>query len=515
LGFALAAGGRATDQYCGEPQVEKRQGMSTAELRIEEQTLLSQARFEPVWSAAAANRRRIVPALFGLGVTLADVALVAGAFMLAYLARFAADETVPMLGLDRYIRLAMLEGLLASMLFATHGLYAFERPQSWAPRLRAIVSSSATALVIAITASYFLGDQAFSRLWLASGWVASIAAIAIWRAAAHRLYEGLRDGLAVTNRVLIVGANRLGRKLAEEIRDTRQVVGFVDNGSDLERLDRPLLGPIAQLEELVQAHTVDELIIALPGNRREQVSRVLSRGFRRHVQVKLLPEMSELLPERFEVHQLGGRHYIGFVPAAAVSWAKRAVDLVLVGLGVIAIAPLLTTIAVAIKLDSAGPVFYRQQRVGKDGRLFSILKFRSMCIDADKRLAALRQHNEATGPLFKMKQDPRVTRVGAFLRRWSLDELPQLLNVLRGEMSLVGPRPPLPSEVAEYEDWQLGRLRAVPGLTGLWQVSGRSEVPFHDMVRLDLHYIRNWSLGLDLEILLRTIPAVLTNRGAY
>jgi lipopolysaccharide/colanic/teichoic acid biosynthesis glycosyltransferase len=170
---------------------------------------------------------------------------------------------------------------------------------------------------------------------------------------------------------------------------------------------------------------------------------------------------------------------------------------------------------VAIKLDSPGPMFYRQQRVGKDGRRFGMVKFRSMRQDAERLLDELRAQNEATGPLFKMRRDPRVTGVGRVLRRWSLDELPQLFNVLKGEMSLIGPRPPLPSEVEQYEDWQHGRLRLVPGMTGLWQVSGRSEVPFHDMVRLDLHYIRNWSLGLDLEILLRTIPAVLTNRGAF
>ena len=144
-----------------------------------------------------------------------------------------------------------------------------------------------------------------------------------------------------------------------------------------------------------------------------------------------------------------------------------------------------------------------------------MMKFRSMRRDADRLLAELRERNEASGPLFKMRNDPRVTRVGRLLRRTSLDELPQLFNVLRGEMSLVGPRPPLPREVADYEDWQHGRLRAVPGMTGLWQVSGRSDVPFHDMVRLDLHYIRNWSLALDLEIILRTIPAVVGNRGAY
>jgi exopolysaccharide biosynthesis polyprenyl glycosylphosphotransferase len=200
---------------------------------------------------------------------------------------------------------------------------------------------------------------------------------------------------------------------------------------------------------------------------------------------------------------------------AKVSWLKRMVDLLLVGVGLVAAAPLLAAIAVGIKLDSPGPIFYRQQRVGKDGRPFRMIKFRSMRQDADRQLEALRAQNEATGPLFKMKNDPRITRVGRVLRRLSLDELPQLFNVLKGEMSLVGPRPPIPAEVEEYEDWQCGRLRAVPGITGLWQVSGRSEVPFHDMVRLDLHYVRNWSLALDLEILWRTIPAVLTSRGAY
>jgi lipopolysaccharide/colanic/teichoic acid biosynthesis glycosyltransferase len=144
-----------------------------------------------------------------------------------------------------------------------------------------------------------------------------------------------------------------------------------------------------------------------------------------------------------------------------------------------------------------------------------MLKFRSMRRDADQLLPALLAQNEVSGPMFKIRCDPRITRVGRFLRRHSLDELPQLINVVLGDMSLVGPRPPLPAEVERYEDWQIGRLRALPGITGLWQVSGRTEVPFQRMVRLDLHYIRNWSLALDVEILLRTIPAVLTKRGSY
>jgi exopolysaccharide biosynthesis polyprenyl glycosylphosphotransferase len=451
----------------------------------------------------------------GLVTVLADIVIVVLSFVLGYEGRFAVGDTLPSLTFEQYLQLASMVGVVSSLILATHGLYRLERPKSWPTRLRDIASSISTAVLLVVTASFFLGDQSVSRLWLAAGWAAAIVSLTVWRVAAHHLYEFFRDAFGPTNRVLIVGANALGRELADELRERYEVVGYVDNGSDLEQLESPLLGPIAQLEELVQAYAIDELIIALPYTRREQVGHILARGFGRHVQVKMLPELGSLQPDRLAVHKLGGRQYIGFVPVAAVSWVKRAMDLVLVGVGLLVISPILAVIAVAVKLDSPGPVFYRQRRVGKDGSSFSMFKFRSMCQDADRRLEALLAHNEATGPLFKMRSDPRVTRVGAVLRRWSLDELPQLINVLRGEMSLVGPRPPLPKEVEKYEEWQLGRLRAVPGLTGLWQVSGRSEVPFYDMVRLDLHYIRNWSLALDFEILLRTIPAVLSNRGAY
>jgi exopolysaccharide biosynthesis polyprenyl glycosylphosphotransferase len=294
------------------------------------------------------------------------------------------------------------------------------------------------------------------------------------------------------------------------------VVGYADNGSDLlDAIDRPLLGPIARLDELVQDFGVDELVIALPTERRAQLSRVLTRGFGRRVRVKYAADFGELLPRRCNVRWIGSRQYIDFAPAAPVSAAKRISDLGLAILGLAVLAPLFLTIAIAIKLDSPGPTFYRQVRVGKDGRRFRMIKFRSMQRDADGLVISLLERNEVTGPMFKIRRDPRVTRVGRFLRKYSLDELPQLMNVALGDMSLVGPRPPTATEVEKYEDWQLGRLRAVPGITGLWQVSGRTEVPFHDMVRLDLHYIRNWSFALDVEILLRTVPAVLTTKGAY
>lgn len=194
---------------------------------------------------------------------------------------------------------------------------------------------------------------------------------------------------------------------------------------------------------------------------------------------------------------------------------KRALDLVGAALGVLALAPVLAVIALVIRLDDGGPVFFRQVRVGRGGEEFSIVKFRTMCVDAEARVTALRAGNDGAGPLFKMKDDPRVTRVGAFLRRTSLDELPQLWNVLTGSMSLVGPRPALPCEVALYEDFADRRLLVTPGITGLWQVSGRSDLDWAEGVRLDLHYVENWSFVHDLVILARTVPSVLRSRGAY
>jgi exopolysaccharide biosynthesis polyprenyl glycosylphosphotransferase len=246
------------------------------------------------------------------------------------------------------------------------------------------------------------------------------------------------------------------------------------------------------------------------------VNRIIARGFDRHVAVHMLADIRDLvMPRQVRLDELGGRAYVGFDLTPKVSWLKRWMDVLGSVVALLLLSPIMLSVAVLIKLESEGPIFYRATRVGKDGKTFGMIKFRSMRRDADKLLASLMASNEADGPIFKMKSDPRITKVGAVIRRLSIDELPQIFNVLMGHMSLVGPRPPIPAEVEKYDDWHHGRLRAVPGMTGLWQVSGRSEVSFQDMVRLDLRYIRNWSVGLDLEIIWRTIPAVLKSRGAY
>ncbi len=497
--------------------------MATAELPVELPTSGARWVDDEAGERAAQGHARAAQILSAIAsgcLLIVDFALVVGAFLLAHWYRFVVpDIEAYALGLEQYARIGAVVSLMNVILLALDGWYDPDQLRGPFVRLRTIVSSVSTALVLAVAGSFFLGDERFSRLWFAAGWGFAIAGLMSWRTLAPYLYAAVRDVVAPADRVLIVGANSLGEDLAQEMAGRYRVVGYVDNGSDLgEDAGLPLLGPIAWLEKLVQAHAVDEVIIALPSDRREQVSQVIARGFHRHVKIKVVPDLDGLLsnlPQRLEVSHVGGRPYISFASRAKVSWLKRAFDLFVGGLGLLALAPFLLLIALAIKLDSPGPLFYRQQRVGKNGRRFGIYKFRSMRPDADRLLEGLRHHNEADGPLFKMKCDPRVTRVGGFLRRWSLDELPQLINVVTGDMSLVGPRPPIPAEVEQYEEWQFGRLRAVPGITGLWQVSGRSDVSFHDMVRLDLHYIRNWSIALDLEILLRTVPAVLSSRGAY
>jgi exopolysaccharide biosynthesis polyprenyl glycosylphosphotransferase len=485
------------------------------ELHVQEQPWLEEGHDDR--SSTRERAERLLPVTAGICLLAVDLGLIGGAFLVAYWARFVVPDVEALaLGVEHYAARGLMVAMLSVLLLALHGLYDEDRPLAWAARVHAIISAVSTALVLTVALSFFFGDHRFSRLWFGVGWAMSVLLLGLWRAVAHSLYAAVRDAIAPANRVLIVGANRFGQELACELAQQYKVVGYADNGSDLDRSpNHPLLGSIAELQRIVQVHAIDEIIIALPDERREQIFPVIARGFRRPVKVKVMPTFGELLPRNFQIQHLGGRPFIRFAPAARVSWLKRASDMVLGSVLLVGLSPVLALIAVAIKFDSKGPIFYRQNRVGKDGRRFSMIKFRSMRVDADEIIEQLRHLNEASGPIFKMRRDPRVTRVGRILRRLSIDELPQLFNVLKGEMSLVGPRPPLPSEVAEYDDWQLGRLRAIPGMTGLWQVSGRSEIPFVEMVRLDLHYIRNWTLGLDIEILLRTLPAVLASRGAY
>jgi exopolysaccharide biosynthesis polyprenyl glycosylphosphotransferase len=287
---------------------------------------------------------------------------------------------------------------------------------------------------------------------------------------------------------------------------------------DREGVDLPVLGSPDALGDVLDRHHADELIVTDSDFEERELLDMVEEAHRRGVKVRVAPKTTELLTQR--AHYVPGQGVPLFElrpPAfAGAQWAaKRAFDLVFSALVVVLGLPVWLAIAAAVTLTSRGPVLYRDRRVGVGQREFGMLKFRTMYADAADRQDALEAENEAQGPLFKIKNDPRVTPVGKILRKYSLDEVPQVLNVLRGEMSLVGPRPLPIRDYVQLEPWHRKRYLVLPGMTGLWQVSGRIELSFDDLVRMDFYYLENWSIWLDLEILAKTLPAVLARRGAY
>ena len=326
-------------------------------------------------------------------------------------------------------------------------------------------------------------------------------------------------------RTVIVGAGDVGQRIARTLVGNRglgiDVVGFVDSeprplASDLQQI--PVLGREEDLIELVHGARADRVIISFSGSAPQDLVEVLRRSNLHQIHITIVPRFFEVLPSRIDLDDVGGMTVLDLQPAQLSRSAfavKRASDLLLVLLAMPLLVPAFLAIAAAIKCDSRGPVFFRQPRSGRHGRVFRIFKFRTMVVDAETLRDDLIEQNEMSGPLFKIKDDPRVTRVGRFLRRTSLDELPQLINVIRGDMSLVGPRPFVIYEDREITGWARRRLDLTPGITGLWQVMGRNDVSFDEMVKLDYMYVTRWSLLWDFKILLKTIPSVLRRQGAY
>jgi exopolysaccharide biosynthesis polyprenyl glycosylphosphotransferase len=327
-----------------------------------------------------------------------------------------------------------------------------------------------------------------------------------------------------TRTALVIGTGPHAISLAKRLVENRhwgvRVIGHLAETPEtaaVEPLQFPLRGSVRDLGRILCEDVVDEVFVAVD---REQIADMES-VFLHCEQVGVTARLVlDFFPHRFakvEMDDLDGVPTLAFTTTPRDAWAltaKRAMDIVGSGMFLLSLSWLYGLVALAIKLTSRGPVFYRQTRVGMYGRKFTMLKFRSMIVDADKKLAELRHLNEMDGPVFKIKRDPRITVVGRFLRKFSLDEFPQMWNVFVGDMSLVGPRPPIPAEVAKYDDSQRRRLSVRPGLTCLWQISGRNTVNFEKWVELDLAYIDKWSLGLDVKILLKTVPVVLGGRGA-
>jgi exopolysaccharide biosynthesis polyprenyl glycosylphosphotransferase len=409
--------------------------------------------------------------------------------------------------------------LVASLLFARSGLYA-ERAQR--PGLTRIVASLFQTTLVALVFAVVNGE-AFSSYYIFYGTLFfSVAYVSSARFGYEQLTGLMLRAAGYKRRAILVGSGGQIEAVAHALlasggHSPVQVIGFI---SLTPRPDNGLrsLGLLADIGDIVAEHKADEVIIADPAFPQQQAVDLVDTCHQQGVVVRIAPSTMEILIHRAE-----------FVPGQSVPLfelkppvfdgidfaLKRTFDVVVSTLLLLVLSPLLAAMAIAVRCTSRGPICYRSWRPGIGGVPFPCLKFRTMYHDADRRQAELEERNEATGALFKMRDDPRITRVGRMLRRFSLDELPQLINVLRGQMSLVGPRPLPQRDFDRLEDWHKKRYLVLPGITGLWQVSGRSDLDFDDLVRLDFLYLERWSVFLDLTILVKTVPAVLTRRGAF
>lgn len=469
-----------------------------------------------------AQRRLLITAL-----VISDYLMLSLAFSLAYWLRFAS-------GLPFYVDVEPSQSYYRQVAFLLVGLWMailfFFRAYDWDNLLGGIkeysilANASAVGTVIVAATHFIWPEFVIARGWLLWAWVITFLLLAVARFALRRIVYTLRCRGYFVVPALILGANDEARALAQQLASWPtaglNILGCVGpKVAPGEQVAKGLytLGNLDALDELVERYDVEELIVASSALTAEQQLEIFRRyGIRNDVHLRLSSGLFDIITTGLYVKSLG------YVPLISVSKArltrgeafvKACLDYIGAAFGLVVLAPLFAAIAIAIKLDSPGPVIYRRRVLGVGGKPFDAFKFRTMYIDGDEMLtpqqmAELQTHH-------KLKDDPRITRVGRVLRKYSLDELPQLVNVLLGQMSLIGPRMITPPEKVKYGKWDLNLLTVKPGLSGLWQVSGRSDVGYEERVHMDMHYIRNYTIWLDLQLILRTILAVVQGKGAY
>jgi len=423
-----------------------------------------------------------------------------------------------------YPPIYLIAALIWTVVFAVLSTYDPKRI------LRVVDELQTVILAIIFSALTFGGALFFSyrflsRLLVIYFVVLDLCGIIVLRILWRMVFKSLEHERVPHRDVLIVGAGDVGQEVARVFSDLDwmglKVVGYLDD--DLEKQGKemqgyPVLGTLEDAERVIEEHSISEVVITLPLRAHREQANLVAELHELSVNIKVVPDLMPLAYLQTTIEEVGGVPLVGLRdPVLNVTQrsVKRIFDLIASILGLILSSPLLALIAVIIKLDSPGPALFKQKRVGENGQIFNMFKFRTMVRDADKLLPSLMGHDSEGHLIYKHKDDPRITRVGYVLRRSSLDELPQLFNVLKGEMSLVGPRPELPFVVETYEPWQRKRFAVPPGITGWWQISGRSDKPMHLSTKDDLYYISHYSLLLDLQILWTTIGAVVKGKGAY
>ncbi len=464
--------------------------------------------------------------VFSLFLIFGDFGAIALAFFLAYFLRgsFSPISYADLFPFSWYASLLLAMTSIGAFIFYAMGLYEFWRgtgfwKESWRIFKALLISFLILGFIIFAAKYHFV-----SRVFLFFFFTFSVILIPLVRMLVRKSILILKRRNGDFRNYMIVGVGENARSIARKIESHRglglKILGFLlpDRRVSSGRLDGfPILGGLQDLPTLLETLVVDEVIIALSQEELTHMEDLFLLCEERGITVRVVLDFFPHNIARTHLDELDGISLLSFstTPKSELMLLfRRILDITISAILLGGLLPLFILCAFLIRLESQGPVFYRQIRCGLNGRKFRFYKFRSMVEGAEVLRGNLVAHNVINGPAFKMKNDPRITRVGRLLRETSLDELPQLFNVLRGDMSLVGPRPPLPEEVAQYKGWQRRRLSMKPGITGLWQVSGRNLIDFDQWMKLDLEYIDNWSLWLDVKILLRTIPAVFLRRGA-
>ena len=416
-------------------------------------------------------------------------------------------------------------GLLWLTLFLFFSCYTPRRIILWSDEFQRILLAH-TVAALSLTGLLYLANIPLMRLIFAYFYFITLFMLIGYRVVLRLWHRVYHDSSTSVARILVVGAGNIGRELVVEFERQQwpgiHFVGFVDDDREKQRstvANLPILGSLAQTPNLIHEHDVDEVIVALPREAHADLVALTRQLSELPVRLRIVPDYFDLAFHGATIESLGGFPLIGLRDPAIDEFqrfTKRLMDILLSFCGLVIVSPFMIVIALLIKWEDHGPILFKAQRVGENGRLFNMLKFRSMIVDADKIQMQINRIDGESGDIHhKSPDDPRITKIGQLIRQTSLDELPQLINVLRGDMSLVGPRPELPWLVDKYEPWQRKRFAVPQGITGWWQVNGRSDNLMHLHTDQDLYYIQHYSLWLDVQILWRTIGVVLRGRGAY